>query len=180
MVWDVLFEDVVFIVEQFDLMLIIFRCIFRQQNRVNVFVNMLFEYWKCVFFYVFMDYIIQQMDECFLGVEVRYQGFFFLLFRFQSLNDVKFDVIFNVFKIDILGDFNFFKREVERWKMKWEMSLIKFILIVEMFEDSNKVFYLVIYVIFLDLLIMLVVMVIVERLFSVFKCVKIYLCFIMN
>lgn len=107
MVWDVLFEDVVFIVEQFDLMLIIFRCIFRQQNRVNVFVNMLFEYWKCVFFYVFMDYIIQQMDECFLGVEVRYQGFFFLLFRFQSLNDVKFDVIFNVFKIDILGDFNF-------------------------------------------------------------------------
>lgn len=64
--------------------------------------------------------------------------------------------------------------------MKWEMSLIKFILIVEMFEDSNKVFYLVIYVIFLVLLIMLVVMVIVERLFSVFKCVKIYLCFIMN
>lgn len=61
------------------------------------------------FFYVFMDHIIKQMDERLLGAEVRYQGFFLLPPRLQSLNDVKLDAIFNAFKTDIPGDFNFFK-----------------------------------------------------------------------
>lgn len=154
MVWDALFEDAVSIAEQFDLMPTIPRRTPRQQNRANVPANTPSEYWKRALFYVFMDHIIQQMDERLLGAEVRYQGFFLLPPRLQSLNDVKLDAIFNAFKTDIPGDFNFFKREVERWKMKWEMSLTKPTSIVETLEDSNKARYPAIYAILLVLLTM--------------------------
>lgn len=93
MVWDALFEDAVSIAEQFDLMPTIPRRTPRQQNRANVPANTPSEYWKRALFYVFMDHIIQQMDERLLGAEVRYQGFFLLPPRLQSLNDVKLDAI---------------------------------------------------------------------------------------
>ena len=175
LVWDALFEEASSLADKFDLQPTMPRRAPRQQNRANLPANTPSEYWKRALFYVFMDHLIQQLDERLLGAEDRYQAFFLLPFRLQRLDDAKIASIYETFKTDIPGDFDFFKAEVARWQLKWGMNANLPSSIVETLDTTNKALYPSMHAIFLVLLTMPVATATVERSFSVLKRVKTYL-----
>ncbi|XP_062594197.1 zinc finger MYM-type protein 1-like [Saccostrea cucullata] len=179
-VWDALFEESVSLADQFDVEPTMPRRAGRQQNRANIPAVTPSEYWRKVLFYVFIDHLVQQLEDRLLGAEQRFQAFFLLPSKIQGLTNEKVLSIFDTFKTDVVGNVETFRAEVERWKVKWQMHAVVPSSIVEVLDNTNSTLYPSISAILMVLLTMPVATATVERSFSVLKRVKTYLSSTIN
>ncbi|CAC5416033.1 unnamed protein product [Mytilus coruscus] len=126
-IWESLFEEVKNIANEHDIEPSCPRQVGRQQNRANVPVDSASDYWRRVLYYVFLDHLINELQQRLIVTEPRFQANCLLPSQAtkNQITDAKVDELFTAYRTDIPGDLDFFKTEVDRWIIRWGLSAQK-------------------------------------------------------
>lgn len=117
-VWESPFEEAKDIANTHDIDPSFPRSASRHNSTVRMFLTS--DYWRRVLYYVFLDELRQRR----IVLEPRFLANFLLPFKITRypLEEDKLAEIFNAYKTDISGDFDFFKTEVNRWILRWSLA----------------------------------------------------------
>lgn len=123
-VWESLFKEATEIADKHDVEPSFPRRAGRQQHRANVPADNPSDYWRRALYYVFLDHLLGELRQRLIVSEPRFLANFLLPVKVtrHQVEEDKLAEIFNAYKTDIPGDFDFFKTEVDRWILRWSLA----------------------------------------------------------
>ena len=148
-----------------------------QQHRANVPADNPSDYWRRALYYVFLDHLLDELRQRLIVSEPRFLANFLLPLKItrHPVEEDKLAEIFNAYKTDIPGDFDFFKTEVNRWILRWSLANQKPSTLCDTLNVTAKELYPCMWNVFTVLLTMPVATATAERSSSVLRRVKTYL-----
>ncbi|CAC5395408.1 unnamed protein product [Mytilus coruscus] len=176
-IWESLFEEAKNISGEHDIEPSCSRRVGRQQNRANVPADSASDYWRRVLYYVFLDHLINELQQRLIVTKPRFQDNCLLPSQAtkNQITDAKVDELFTAYRTDIPADLDFFKTEVDRWIIRLGLASQKPSSLCETLNITRITLYPCIWNILTVLITMHVATATAERSFSVLRRVKTYL-----